>query len=75
MFKQRYVELNRGKRLLAYCVPVKDTHIVETDLRGSIFNLLPRHALPDSIIVVNTLPLLPNGKVDRQQLISMVDDV
>jgi acyl-CoA synthetase (AMP-forming)/AMP-acid ligase II len=62
-------ESQRGKRLVAYCVPVKDTNIVETDIRRAIFNLLPRHAIPDTIIVVNSLPLLPNGKVDRQKLI------
>jgi acyl-CoA synthetase (AMP-forming)/AMP-acid ligase II len=68
-------ESQRGKRLVAYCVPVKDTNIVETDIRGAIFNLLPRRAIPDSIVVVNALPLLPNGKVDRQKLISMADKV
>ncbi len=64
-------ESQRGKKLIAYCVPVKDANIVDTDIRGAIFNLLPRHAIPDSIVIVNTLPLLPNGKVDRQKLISM----
>lgn len=68
-------ESQRGKRLVAYCVPIKNTNIVETDIRGALFNLLPRHAIPDSIVVVNVLPLLPNGKVDRQKLISMADKV
>ncbi len=62
-------ESQRGKRMIAYCVPVKGTHIAEADIRASCFDNLPKHAIPDAIIVVNSLPLLPNGKVDRQKLI------
>jgi len=62
-------ESQRGKRMIAYCVPVKGVNIAEADIRAFCFDNLPKHAIPDKIIVVNSLPLLPNSKVDRQKLI------
>ncbi|WP_204104750.1 MULTISPECIES: class I adenylate-forming enzyme family protein [Spirulina sp. CCY15215] len=68
-------ESQRGKKLFAYCIPAKDTkvEVIATDIRSHCFDLLPRHAIPDEIIIEKTLPLLPNGKVDRQKLTQKVD--
>jgi acyl-coenzyme A synthetase/AMP-(fatty) acid ligase len=66
-------EGQRGKGLVAYCVTAKDTNLTESDVRTACFNRLPRRAIPDTIRLVKTLPLLPNGKFDRQQLINMSD--
>ncbi len=63
-------ESQRGKGLVAYCVLTQGANIDETDIRTSCFELLPRHGIPDFVFVVKALPLLPNGKVDRQKLIS-----
>ena len=63
-------ESQRGKKLFAYCIPVKDANakFSAADIRAHCFDLLPRHAIPDEIIVEKSLPLLANGKVDRQKL-------
>jgi acyl-CoA synthetase (AMP-forming)/AMP-acid ligase II len=66
-------ESQRGKGLVAYCVLGKDSQITVTDIRSVCFNILPRHGVPDSIFIVSSLPLLPNGKVDRQKLVGMAD--
>nr|VFJ48041.1 MAG: AMP-binding enzyme C-terminal domain-containing protein [Candidatus Kentron sp. FW] len=63
----------RGKRLIAYCVPVKNAELTEQDIRTASFDLLPKHAIPYRIIVIDSLPLLPNGKVDRQRLGKDID--
>jgi acyl-CoA synthetase (AMP-forming)/AMP-acid ligase II len=64
-------ESQRGKRLIAYCVPAKGVEVAEKDIRTACFDLLSRHAIPDQVVVVNSLPLLANGKVDRQKLINL----
>lgn len=66
-------ESQRGKGLVAYCVLTKGTNISETDIRAACFEMLPKRAIPDRILLVNSLPLLPNGKVDRQKLVGMAD--
>lgn len=66
-------ESQRGKAIVAYCVPTKGTKITEADIRSSCFDILPKRAIPDGIIIVKYLPLLPNGKVDRQRLIIYTD--
>jgi acyl-CoA synthetase (AMP-forming)/AMP-acid ligase II len=65
-------ESQRGKRLIACCVPIKGTEIHETGIRSACFDILPRRAIPDDIVFFESLPLLPSGKVDRQKLIRMV---
>lgn len=66
-------ESQRGKRLVAYCILAKGTTISEAHIRASCFNILPKHAIPDRILIVNSLPILANGKIDRQKLINMGD--
>jgi hypothetical protein len=39
------------------------------DLRTRLSALLASHALPEDILVLPALPLLPNGKIDRQALL------
>lgn len=63
-------ESQRGKALTAYCVPAKGMEISATEIKSSCFNILPKRAIPDYINIVKSLPLMPNGKVDRQKLIS-----
>ncbi|MEA5469641.1 class I adenylate-forming enzyme family protein [Spirulina sp. 06S082] len=67
-------ESQRGKKLFAYCIPTKETKVEVTasEIRSHCFDLLPRHAIPDEIIIEKMLPLLPNGKVDRQKLTQRV---
>ena len=63
-------ESQRGKALTAYCIPGKGIEISATEIKKFCFDILPKRAIPDYINIVKSLPLMPNGKVDRQKLIS-----
>ena len=55
------------KRLLAFVVPQANE---SADLiRSALAETLPEHMLPQVISVVSSLPITPNGKVDRQRLL------
>ena len=60
----------RGKGLWAYCV-VNDDKLDGSMLRSFCFDLLPKRAIPDKVIIIDALPLLPNGKIDRQSLLTI----
>ncbi|CAF1241786.1 unnamed protein product [Adineta steineri] len=51
--------------LVAY---VQSSHINEEELRKHCQSHLPPHMIPSFFIILNTLPLNANGKVDRKQL-------
>jgi acyl-coenzyme A synthetase/AMP-(fatty) acid ligase len=68
-------ESQRGKGIVTYCVVAQATGMTEADIRSACFEKLPRRAVPDRIWIVKSLPTLPNGKVDRQKLIGMEDEV
>jgi acyl-CoA synthetase (AMP-forming)/AMP-acid ligase II len=61
-------ESQRGKALTAYCVPAKGSEISVTEIKSFCFNILPKRAIPDYVNIVKSLPLMSNGKVDRQKL-------
>jgi acyl-CoA synthetase (AMP-forming)/AMP-acid ligase II len=67
-------ESQRGKGMAAYCLLSPDASFKD-ELRASCFDILPRHAIPDVVFIVRSLPMLPNGKVDRQKLIDLGDKV
>jgi amino acid adenylation domain-containing protein len=56
------------KRLVAYLVPSAQTAIGVADLRAMASEHLPAYALPSYYVMVEILPLDPNGKVDRRAL-------
>ncbi len=55
------------KRLFAYVVAAGASQPTPNDLRGYLKKRLPAHMLP-AIVIIESLPLMPNGKVDRQSL-------
>lgn len=61
-------ESHYGKRLVAFCVVARASALTASDIRSACFARLPRRAIPDAVRVLPSLPLLPNGKVDRQRL-------
>ena len=63
-------ESQRGKALTAYCVPAKGIEISAGEIKTFCFNILPKRAIPNYIYIVKNLPLMPNGKVDRQKLMN-----
>lgn len=55
------------RRLVAYVVPQEAT-LTNTDLREFLQPRLPDYMLPSAFVMLNSLPLTSNGKVDRQAL-------
>ncbi|NES18195.1 MAG: acyl--CoA ligase [Symploca sp. SIO3E6] len=65
----------RGKGMVAYCVLAKGIDdLTEATIRSACFSTLPKRAIPDNIFLVDALPLLPNGKIDRQKLVAMSNE-
>ncbi|HSK80756.1 MAG TPA: amino acid adenylation domain-containing protein, partial [Thermoanaerobaculia bacterium] len=55
----------RGKRLVAYVTP---RGVAASELRQSLRESLPEHMVPSAFVRLDSLPLSPNGKVDRKAL-------
>ena len=55
---------NNGKRIVLYYVGVCDEKSLLAHLQG----LVPRYMLPAEITRMDTMPLTPNGKIDRKGL-------
>jgi len=58
---------NGDKQLVAYVVPM-DNHLETNELRRQLINLLPDYMVPAHFMLLNEMPLTPNGKVDRKAL-------
>ena len=56
------------KRLVAYVVPAAGHRPDPTALRRAAGKVLPEYMVPAAIVVLDTFPLTPNGKVDRGAL-------
>jgi hypothetical protein len=56
------------KRLVAFVVPESGAQPTATSLRKGLKEKLPDYMLPTAWGMLPKLPLLPNGKVDRQAL-------
>ena len=55
--------------LIAYVVPADPAAwpAIQRELPGRLAGWLPRSMLPQAVVMLPALPLLPNGKVDRAQ--------
>ena len=58
------------KRLVAYMVEEEqlDREHLLSDLRGFVRAKLPEYMVPSAFVVLDAMPLTPNGKVDRRAL-------
>lgn len=66
-------ESRRGPRLVAVCLPREGGGgLAPIDVRQRCFDLLPRYAVPDEVLIVDSLPHLPSGKVDRRAVRNLV---
>ncbi|MEE8600900.1 class I adenylate-forming enzyme family protein [Euzebya tangerina] len=64
-----------GQRVVAVVVPAQVGAILSLALlRSFVADAMPRYAAPQDLVVTNTLPRLPNGKLDRQNLVRSVAD-
>jgi amino acid adenylation domain-containing protein len=57
-----------SKRLVAYVVPGADGTPVPADLRAFLAGTLPDYMIPSAVVVLPSLPVSPNGKLDRRAL-------
>ncbi|MBD2559799.1 MULTISPECIES: non-ribosomal peptide synthetase [Nostoc] len=57
-----------NKRLVAYVVPEKQSAPKTAELRAFLSEKLPEYMIPSAFVRLKALPLLPNGKLDRQAL-------
>jgi len=55
-------------RLVAYLVLHRKRHNSIDKLRSFLKGKLPEYMVPSTFVLLDTLPLLPNGKVDRRAL-------
>ncbi|MBG1265874.1 non-ribosomal peptide synthase/polyketide synthase, partial [Nostoc sp. WHI] len=56
-----------NKRLVAYLVP-SDESLTTKQLREFLKGKLPEYMVPSAIVILESLPLTPSGKVDRRAL-------
>lgn len=61
-------DIPNEKRLVAYIVPEEQQSPTVSELHGFLKVILPDYMLPSAFVILDTLPLLPNGKVNRQAL-------
>ncbi len=57
-----------NKRLVAYLVPQKEVTPATDELRQFLSDKLPGYMVPTAIVILESLPLTANGKVDRRAL-------
>jgi amino acid adenylation domain-containing protein len=57
-----------SKRLVAYIVTKPHANPTGAELRNFLLDKLPIDMIPDVFVVLQTLPLSPNGKLDRAAL-------
>ena len=56
------------RRLVAYVVPPAGGEAGAAELRAYLHERLPEHMVPGAIMVLESIPLTANGKVDRRAL-------
>ncbi|WP_255653948.1 non-ribosomal peptide synthase/polyketide synthase [Corallococcus sp. EGB] len=61
-------EASGVRRLVGYVVPFEGAAPDEASLREGLRRRLPEHMVPSAFVVLDALPLSPNGKVDRSAL-------
>jgi acyl-coenzyme A synthetase/AMP-(fatty) acid ligase len=64
-------ESAHGERIAAFCVLSQPATLNQLQVRERCFERLPAYAIPDDIFILDALPLLPSGKVDRQRLAAL----
>jgi amino acid adenylation domain-containing protein len=57
-----------NQRLVAYIVPQAHAEHEVTELRRWLQDELPEYMVPSAFVILETMPRLPNGKIDRKAL-------
>ena len=56
------------KRVVAYVVPLPEVTLTTSTLRQFLTHKLPGYMIPSALMILESLPFTPNGKVDRRAL-------
>ncbi|MFE6068660.1 non-ribosomal peptide synthase/polyketide synthase [Streptomyces sp. NPDC056525] len=56
------------RRLVGYVVPAEGTALETEAVRRAVARLLPEYMVPSAVVVLDAVPLTPNGKTDRKAL-------
>ncbi|MFZ5515905.1 MAG: amino acid adenylation domain-containing protein [Candidatus Zhuqueibacterota bacterium] len=56
------------KRMVAYCALTPDAALSATDVRNYLAGILPEYMVPTAVVLLESLPKTPNGKIDRRAL-------
>ena len=74
LIKYRSVSTYQDKpQIIAFFVA--NNRLTENDLMAELHRVLPETMMPSQFVQLDALPLTSNGKVDRQRLLGMYDDV
>ena len=57
-----------GERLVGYVVPTAGRELEVSDVLAAVSQFLTGYMVPDSLVVLDALPLTVNGKLDRKAL-------
>ena len=57
-----------GKRVVSYCVMAEGAEVSAAQLREHVRGVLPEYMVPAAVVLLDEMPLTPNGKVDRKAL-------
>lgn len=63
-------EIDGDKSLVAYYTVKEGSTLSSKTIIESLEHKLPNYMIPSYLIELNEFPLLPNGKIDRKQLVS-----
>jgi amino acid adenylation domain-containing protein len=61
-------DIPKNPRLVAYVIPYSDNKFSGHELRNYLQDKLPDYMIPSAFVELNTFPLTPNGKINRQAL-------
>ncbi|MCB4424428.1 amino acid adenylation domain-containing protein [Xenorhabdus nematophila] len=63
-----YNDMTGQKRLVAYLLPQAGVELEPAELRQQLTQYLADYMLPSAFVTLESFPLTPNGKLDRQAL-------
>ena len=72
--EQRQAQDGNGQRLLAYLVARPGVPTSEEEIRDFAGKKMPEYMVPSAFVFLESLPLLPNGTVDRKALPALAQE-
>jgi acyl-coenzyme A synthetase/AMP-(fatty) acid ligase len=58
----------RGRELIAYCTCPEGVQVSDKKLLARYAQTAPPFSVPDRVVIMEQLPKLPSGKIDRRAL-------